>query len=96
MEHHPRINTSDTLIKESKIILGSFPTWSITNPDSDQKNSERKKNGDLPFYYGSSANRFWLWYQKYVDPQVSKENVESIQKSLEKRSIGITDMIISC
>lgn len=96
MEHHPRIDISNPLIKESKIILGSFPTWSLTKPDTNQKRIDRSKNGDIKYFYGSSKNRFWTWYQKFVDASVLKEDLDSIQKSLSENSIGITDAIISC
>lgn len=102
MEFHPRLNLSNLRIKESRIILGSFPTWSLTDCDpekdetSEQKKLERIKNGDIPFYYGSSINRFWNWYKIYVDESISIEDIISIKASLVKKSIGITDVIISC
>lgn len=96
MEYHPRIDILNPLVKESKIILGSFPTWCLTKPDNNQKKAERIKNGDISFFYGSSVNRFWFWYQKNLDQSISKANITSIQKSLNEQSIAITDVIISC
>ncbi|MFD2036062.1 hypothetical protein ACFSKL_14760 [Belliella marina] len=102
MENHPRIDKNNTIIKKSKIILGSFPTWALTNPDPEknetfkEKENERMKNGDLHFFYGSSTNKFWLWYQKYIDQKVAKNDIHSLINSLENNSIGITDVIMSC
>jgi predicted ATP-binding protein involved in virulence len=102
MEHHPRLNQSDLIIRKPKIILGSFPPWSLTEPDFEkfetltQKEFERINNRDFPFFYGSYVNRFWNWYQKFIDEAISKEDIDSIQKSLKEKSIGITDVIISC
>lgn len=102
MEHHPRTKISKPVIDNQRIILGSFPTWSLTDPDPEknenlsQKEEARKKNGDVQFYYGSSINRFWNWYKKYIDSSAVKGNLDTIQNSLLKNDIGITDVIISC
>ena len=79
MEFHPRINRSTRIIEKSRIILGSFPTWSLTDPDPEknetkaQKELERIKNNDFDFFYGSSINRFWRWYQDFVDNQIAEK-----------------------
>jgi len=102
MEIHPRIDRSNLIIDLPKIILGSFPTWTLTDPDLEKNESfeekilERNKNGDFPFFYGSSINKFWQWYQVFIDPNISRKNIDSIKKSLLSNSIGITDVIISC
>ena len=102
MEQHPRLDLSKLPLSESKIILGSFPTWTLTEPDPEridgtyEKELERKRNGDMPFFYGSSSNRFWSWYKIHVDENILLESIISIQNSLKKNRIGITDMIISC
>ncbi|OFY86322.1 MAG: hypothetical protein A3F72_10975 [Bacteroidetes bacterium RIFCSPLOWO2_12_FULL_35_15] len=99
-EFHPRIDFDSPTLNHSKIILGSFPTWSLTFSNDGKLNAlktiERVKNGDIQFYYGSSNNRFWYWYQTFFDSEIFLENVASIKNSLEKNSIGITDMIFSC
>ncbi len=57
MEFHPRISKSTRIIKESRIILGSFPTWCLTAPDPKknetlaQKELERIKNNDINFFF---------------------------------------------
>ncbi len=100
MEIHPRINLSNPVLKQSKIILGSFPTWSLsasqTNEIKLEKENARIENNDIPFFFGSSVNRFWAWYNKYVDNEVSIKNINSLEKSLKSNSIGITDLIFSC
>src|SRR4051812_8244570 len=100
MEFHPRINVKNPILTNKKIILGSFPTWTLTDSDdelvSTQKLSERAKNGDIPFFYGSATNKFWGWYQLYVDSKISVKNITEIEASLMRNSMGITDVIISC
>jgi len=102
MENHPRINILTPLINHPKIILGSFPTWALTGQDSDsietreKKSKEKTKNGDMDFFYGSSINRFWDWYKIFYDGEIETNNVETIKGSLNRNSIGITDIIISC
>lgn len=100
MEFHPRINVHSPQVENSRIILGSFPTWSLADSLNEvisaQKKIEKEKNGDIPFFYGSSTNKFWHWYQTYVDDQLSVKNVFEIEKSLSRQSISITDVIISC
>lgn len=102
MENHPRINSSNLIIQKSKIILGSFPTWALSGPDFEKQESvkvkelERKKNEELKYFYGSSINRFWGWYENYIDHHISKDDIISIQNSLNENAIGITDVILSC
>lgn len=87
-------------LKESKIILGSFPTWSITEEEEYYekidylKKAERRRSGDLKFYYGTSTNVFWKWYSAFVDPNVQPTDIRAIQNSLEQRDIGITNIIL--
>lgn len=102
MEYNPRLDPKNLLLKENKIILGSFPTWTLTGPDIEkqenleEKEKVRKKKNDLPFFFGSSNNQFWNWYKEYVDDQVCKQDIQSIQESLKKNQIGITDVIMQC
>lgn len=100
MEFHPRINISDPILQQSKIIVGSFPTWSLSNSENNEISKEKEitriKNKDVPFFFGSSINRFWNWYYKYADNKVIENDIKSIEKSLKTNKIGITDLIISC
>lgn len=99
-EFNPNINMSELRLIESKIILGSFPTWTIAisnNKQIDsQKELERIKNNDIRFFFGSSGNKFWDWYKVYLDNNILVTDVNSIKESLKKNSVGITDLIISC
>lgn len=100
MEFNPRINISDPVIQQSKIIVGSFPTWPLSNSENmgicKEKELARIKNNEIPFFFGSSINQFWNWYNVYVDNKVIKKDIKSIKRSLETNEIGITDLIISC
>jgi hypothetical protein len=102
VEYHPRLNLDDLLIKESKIILGSFPTWSLSdtvNISGDillEKLELRKKSGEIPFFFGSAKNQFWHWYKIFNDPHLDISVVDNIVSSLNYNQIGITDVILSC
>jgi hypothetical protein len=99
MEFHPRIDRSDHPLRESKTILGSFPTWSLTNSDEEDENEKtalRLSNNDFNFFYGSRPNRFWTWYKNYVDDSITVDQTASIRASLKRFDIGITDMITCC
>ncbi|WP_443945088.1 hypothetical protein ACJVDH_19555 [Pedobacter sp. AW1-32] len=100
-EYHPRINESQKPLTTGRIILGSFPIWSLTESELDDeltlsKMKKRVQNGDFQYFYGSISNKFWQWYQSYIDGQIKCNNVESISKSIYLNNIGITDMIFSC
>ena len=102
MEHHPRLNFENLKITQEKIILGSFPTWSLSDltncsPEVIYEKSEIRKNkGEFPFFYGSSTNLFWRWYKLFVDLELECTNISAIITSLEQHKIGITDVIKSC
>lgn len=102
MEFHPRIDVQNPLIEEDKIVLGSFPIWTLSDVRAEnvqinrERLRERLKNEEMDFYYGSRGNHFWLWYQKYLDLQISIKDASSIRNSLKENSIGITDLIVSC
>ena len=90
------------VLSEKKIILGSFPTWTLSdshNGNIDENNNkkvEREAKGDFDFYFGSSTNCFWDWYCNFVDSKIDRKDQNSISSSLKMNLIGITDMIISC
>jgi hypothetical protein len=99
MEYHPRIDVTRFPLHDSKIILGSFPTWPLTNSDEDDKYEKelvKSKNGDFDFFYGSSSNQFWTWYQRYTDDSIVVNQFASIIPSLRRKNVGITDVIIRC
>lgn len=80
MEHHPRLDKSNLLLPEQRIILGSFPVWSLTPAEDDfireEKRVERIRKGDFDFFYGSSRNKFWYWYQNFVDEKITVNDVD--------------------
>jgi|688.fasta_scaffold299057_2 hypothetical protein len=83
--------------ESTKLILGSFPVYECTNPDSVYKRKKREIEETVFFYYGSCSSRFWGLYKTYIDSSIkipiSKENV---LHSLKKRNISISDIILSC
>jgi hypothetical protein len=100
MEFHPRINITDPALLQSKIIVGSFPTWTLGYSENkkirEEKEIARVEKNDIPFFFGSSINQFWNWYSKYVDNKATKNDIKSIENSLKTKEIGITDLIICC
>ncbi len=102
MECHPRIKEESSKLIETRIILGSFPTWPLTAIDSDKAETEEEKliirtlNKDFLYFFGSSTNKFWSWYKEYIDENIAPSDINSIQNSLCKNSIGITDILLSC
>ncbi len=94
MEFHPRIDIEHPELPESRIILGSFPTFPYTLKGSPEKAADDKQKP--AFFYGSERNRFWNWYREFVDHESEKASIESLLKSLQRNGIGITDAIYSC
>ena len=81
----------------TKLILGSFPVYSITLPDSEDKQRIRKSDGTVPFFYGSCHSSFWGLYHLYIDNglQIPIKSELAIQ-SLTNNDISISDIISSC
>jgi hypothetical protein len=100
MEYHPRVSLSDQPLLQTKIILGSFPTWSLARSkdvmDNQRRTDQKEMCGELDFFYGSSSNHFWSWYRKFFDQSIKVDDIKSIKSSLEEHEVGITDMILSC
>lgn len=101
MEFHPRLQIGNLKVNQLKVILGSFPVWSLTHDETNGNynkttHGENTKIGEFPYFYGSSINRFWHWYQKHIDCSIMLLDLVSIKDSLEKNKIGITDVILSC
>lgn len=81
----------------TKLILGSFPVYSITLPDSEEKNRIRKSDGSIQFFYGSCHSSFWGLYHLNIDnklhiPITPKDAI----KSLTENKISISDIIFQC
>ena len=82
-------------ISARKAILGSFSVAHLTKYSDGTKYHSEKEFG-LDFFYGSSRNRFWQWYKRYLDGSIETNNRESIITSLVLNKIAITDLISSC
>ena len=95
-EIHPFLDLG-IVPKATKLILGSFPVYSITLPDNEAKNIIRKSDGTVQFFYGSCKSSFWALYHLYIDNylQIPITSEEAL-KSLLKNEISISDMILEC
>ena len=81
----------------TKLILGSFPVYSITFPDSEDKKRIRKSEGTVPFFYGSCHSSFWGLYHLYIDCELQIPIKPKLaKKSLKEKMISISDVISSC
>jgi hypothetical protein len=81
----------------TKLILGSFPVYSITLPDTEEKLKIRKSEGTAQFFYGSSRSSLWRLYHLYIDNGLQIPFLLSdILSSLSKNQIAISDMIFEC
>jgi hypothetical protein len=95
-EIHPFLELAK-VSKATKLILGSFPVYSITLPDSEDKKRIRKSDGTVPFFCGSCHSSFWTLYHLFIDNylQIPISSEEAL-KSLLKNEISISDMILQC
>jgi hypothetical protein len=81
----------------TKLILGSFPVYSITLPDSEDKQRIRKSDGTVQFFYGSCHSSFWGLYHLYIDNGLQIPiKPELAVESLENNNISISDLISEC
>jgi hypothetical protein len=95
IEIHPFLHIGEA-IPALRIIVGTFPIYSLTNPRTQRKNSLQQDRNDISFFYGSRSNCFWNWYQQYIDADVNIQNPESIITSLTNKGIAISDVIQEC
>jgi hypothetical protein len=95
LEQHPYIQIGEA-IPATRMIVGTFPIYSLTNPRTPRKHQLQQLRGDISFFYGSRANAFWGWYQQYIDATVNTQNAQSILASLQVREIAISDVIKEC
>jgi G:T/U-mismatch repair DNA glycosylase len=95
IEEHPYLQRGQTP-NASRLILGSFPVYECTNPESELK-AARRNEGTVRFFYGSSRNRLWRLYAEYIDQQILPPwDGNRIIESLSMRNIAISDTIQSC
>jgi hypothetical protein len=95
LEQHPYIYIGEA-IPARRMIVGTFPIYSLTNPRTPRKIQLQQHHGDISFFYGSQANAFWSWYQQFVDLTVNTQNAQSILTSLQVKEIAISDVIKEC
>jgi len=95
IEYHPYLQVGEA-IQSSRMIVGTFPIYSLTNPRTEQKNQLQDQRNDLSFFYGSRSNSLWNWYRRYVDTTVDIQNPVSIIKSLGTEKVAISDVISQC
>jgi G:T/U-mismatch repair DNA glycosylase len=94
-EQHPFLGNGES-IQSNKMIVGTFPVFSLTLPITNRKTQLQLQNGDITFFYGSIANHFWSWYLQFIDNTVVVNNVASILTSLTSKRIAISDVIRKC
>lgn len=94
IESHPFLELGEA-IPTSRMIVGTFPIYSLTKPETEHK-IQLQQRGDLSFFYGSKRNKLWSWYKEYVDKAVEIESPQSILSSLQNKGIAISDVIMEC
>lgn len=94
-ETHPFLQTGEN-ISANKMVVGTFPIYSLTNPRNPRKNQLQQQRNDISFFYGSRSNHFWSWYRQYIDNDVDIQNPASIIASLQQQQIAISDVIRQC
>lgn len=95
LEQHPFIHYGEA-IPARRMVIGTFPIYSLTNPRTPRKNQLQQQRGDISFFYGSQANTFWKWYQQFVDPAANINSAPTILASLRVKEIAISDVIAQC
>jgi hypothetical protein len=95
LEFHPYLKVGES-IPGSRMIIGTFPIYSVTKPWSTVKSNFVLERNDMLFFYGSRANMFWHWYKNFIDNTVNPRNNRSIHASLIRNKISISDVATRC
>jgi hypothetical protein len=95
IESHPFLQVGES-ISANKMVVGTFPIYSLTNPRNPRKSHLQQQRNDISFFYGSRSNYFWSWYKQYIDNQVNIQQPTSIIASLQQQQIAISDVIRQC
>ena len=78
----------------TKLIIGTIPPYRFCIEP------QELRDGDVNFYYGSRANAFWRLIEQATGETFDFENTEKAVEQrkvfLDKRGIGITDVVQSC
>jgi hypothetical protein len=95
IETHPYLQFGEAIPNASRLILGSFPVYYCTEPETPRK-AEEKSKGVVTFFYGSRSSKLWKLYQAHVDPALLLPiSQEAAIASLSDRGIAMSDTIIS-
>jgi hypothetical protein len=94
-ETHPFLQIGEN-IPGSKMIIGTFPIYALTNPRTPRKDQLQLERNDISFFYGSRSNWFWDWYRQYIDPQINIHQPATIIASMQQHQIGISDVVRQC
>jgi G:T/U-mismatch repair DNA glycosylase len=81
----------------TKLIIGTIPPARFCI-DRNEKKSTLTNPNDVGFYYGSCDNYFWELIGEVFDTKFAfgEEGVEQRKNFLNRKGIGITDMIEEC
>lgn len=92
IEYHPYLQ--DGYVPNSKkLILGSFPVYVVTEPDSSLKQKGRADSGAFCFFYGSTYSSFWDLYKTHIDQSLGVPfNPIELKESIRKEGISISDL----
>ena len=94
METHPYLEQGE-IKGATRLILGSFPVWQCTDPESEAKQQLRQQTGTFRFFYGSSRNALWKLYSEHIEQLPADPTIEEIIKSLNRNKIAISDVVMS-
>lgn len=98
-ETHPYLKLGNVPGAKS-MVLGSFPVYACTDPDTADKQKMRignTKKKPIRFFYGSAYSSFWILYQQYVDPSLTAPfNDHILLESITRKKIAFSDTILSC
>lgn len=93
-EFHPFLDIGQG-IPGSRMIVGTFPVYALTNPRTPEKEMLIQQHNMSNFFYGSHRSNLWNWYQTHVDGGIDPNDVELIISSLIQNGIAISDVISS-
>lgn len=95
-EEHPYLSLG-AIPGATRLILGSFPVYDCTDPDSAEKRNNRAVKGAFSFFYGSAYSSFWELYGKFVDQTIHPPyDPRTLCVSMATKAIAISDLIKSC
>lgn len=76
--------------KPGSMIVGTFPIGKFTDP----KRKAEIKSHEFDFFFGGEKNLLWKLLGEVFEQSVKSK--EDVKKLLEKKGIGVGDVILSC